>query len=113
MANFDDILYTNPPSVPLIEGADVAFDVEWETVEAGGIGAGSASATVYELPGGDDVTATVMPSGSHVISGNVISYKRFQDFTPGKTYLAVWGAEIYGNQERRKTLIPTFHAARK
>jgi len=104
MTDIANILYTNPSEVSLIAGQEVPFDVEWEGADAGAVSL--ATATVYDMPTGDDVTATVMPTGAHQVNGNVVTYKTLKALTSGKTYLGVFGATVNGVIELRKCKFP-------
>jgi hypothetical protein len=101
MPTLDDYIWTNPRSVPLIEGVGIPFDLEVEGAEDGAIT--SQAATVYDKHG-NDVTSTVMPSGSHTVSGNRISFKKLTALDPELSpYLALWDFTFNGADERRKT----------
>lgn len=63
----------------------------------------SPSATVYK--GRSDVTSTVMPSGSHTASGQVITLKPATAMVAGSDYAFIIQATVGGNTEQRKLIV--------
>lgn len=63
----------------------------------------SPTATVYK--GRSDVTSTVMPSGSHSASGQVITLKPVTALVSGVEYSVMVTATVAGNTEQRKLII--------
>lgn len=95
-----DILLVESP-ISMIEGESITFNITWQ-------GAGSLSsptAIVYKK--GADITSTVMPSGSHSVSGNVQTLKPLTPSTNdgGQKYVIVVQCEVDGNTEKRKLMV--------
>jgi len=63
----------------------------------------SPGATVYK--NGTDVTATVMPNGTHTVSGQNITLKPLTALTAGSDYSVIVNATISGNVEVRKLIV--------
>lgn len=63
----------------------------------------SPSATVYK--GRTDVSSTNMPSGSHSVSGQVITLKPFTAGVGNADYSVIVIATVAGNVENRKLVI--------
>jgi len=80
-------------------GATVTYTV---TV-AGANAPSSISAVVYK--NGSDVTATVMPSGSHSASGQVITLKPLTALVANTDYSIIVTATIAGNTEQIKLVV--------
>jgi hypothetical protein len=55
-----------------------------------------AAGTIAVYKNGADVTSTVMPSGSHSASGNVLTLKPLTALTGGETYLISIAATVDG-----------------
>jgi len=63
----------------------------------------SPGATIYQ--DGSDSTATNMPSGSHSVSGQVITLKPFTAGVAGSRYSILINATISGNIENRQLVL--------
>ena len=63
------------------------------------------SPTVVVYKNGTDVTATVMPTGSHTVSGQNITLKPLTLLTAGSDYAVIVNATIAGNTESRKLIV--------
>ena len=60
-------------------------------------------AAVYK--NGTDVVTTVMPSGTHTVSGQNITLKPLTLLTAGSDYAVIVNATIAGNTESRKLIV--------
>lgn len=79
----------------VIEGSTLTYSLTW----LGASTLASPSAKVYM--NGTDVTSTVMPSGSHSVSGNVQTLKpiAFQSGHGGNVYVVEPSCTVDGNNE--------------
>ena len=81
------------------EGETVTYTVTVEGTSA----PSSPSATVYK--NGTDVTSTVMPSGSHTASGQVITMKPVTALVAGSDYSIMLQATVGGSTELRRMVV--------
>lgn len=84
---FGDVFVVESPIYQL-NGETITYAIRWE----GASSVSSPSATVYR--GRTDVTSTVMPSGSHSASGDVITLKPLTALTSGSRYAVVVSATV-------------------
>jgi hypothetical protein len=94
--------------VSMVEGEVIAFSVDW----LGASKVESPSAAVYK--DGADITDSVMVSGdSHVVSNNVVTYKKITAGSSdgGSSYVAAFEANVDNNTEVRKLLIRVVKAS--
>lgn len=90
---------TLPPKIWMFPGETVTLNI---TVE-GSNAPTSPTAAVYK--GRTDVTSTVMPSGSHTVSGQVITLKPITALVGNSDYALMYTVTIAGNTEQRKIII--------
>jgi hypothetical protein len=80
---------TNSPwineGVPVEQGenASVPWSVKWPSAST----VASPTVKVYKKGTTTDVAATVMPSGSHTASGNLLTMKNLTALTGGESYI--------------------------
>jgi hypothetical protein len=79
----------------VVEGATITYSYTWTGISS----VSSPTATVYK--DGQDITSTVMPSGSHSVSGNVQTLKPivFQANHGGSKYVINIQAVADGNTD--------------
>jgi len=102
----EDTIYTNPgkPTNPWeqVEGSIIYYGIEWEGVTSSAV----SSVTVYREE--EDVTSSVMTSGTNSDSGNITSLKPITALTTdgGLYYVVVVKAVLdAGDTDVRKMLI--------
>ena len=74
------------------EAESVAYSIEYADYSS----VSSPSVTVYR--NGSDVTSTVMPSGSHTVSNNVVTMKNLTALNGGDTYIISITVTVTGSQ---------------
>ena len=91
-------VWVDEKEVDMVEGETITFAVEFK----GAVSVSGPGATVYRS--GTDVTSTVMPSGSHTASSNVVTLKPLtaQSGDGGQEYVVAVSATVDGNSEIRK-----------
>ena len=90
-----------------IEGESLVFNVTM-------LGASSVSSpTAFVYFNGTDVTSAAMPSGSHSVSGNVITLKALSVLAAyaGGELVVVPQATVDGNTELRKFMVSVLRAS--
>ncbi len=95
--------------IPVIEGESLFYNVTW----LGASAVSSPNATVYF--NGTDVTSAAMPSGSHSVSGNVMTLKALSVLAAyaGGELVVVPQATVDGNTELRKFMLSVLKASDK
>ena len=89
-------IWVRESPLDVIEGETLSFDMTWEV----GTTFSSPAAKVYK--NGRDQSATMMPSGTDVITGRVQTLKPITAFKADNVYVVVIQCIVDGNTEIRK-----------
>jgi len=94
-------IWVDEQEVDMAEGEIITFAVIFQ----GAVVVSGPGATVYK--NGEDVTSSVMPSGSHLVSGNVVTLKPINAIAGdgGQKYVVAIAATVDGNSEIRKVQV--------
>lgn len=91
--------------IEMVEGEKIRYAFRWEAA----VSITTATATVFRS--GTDITSTAMPSGSHDITGDIITLKRLWALTgdANQEYVVTITATVDANTEVRKLLVQISH----
>lgn len=95
-ATQEDAFVLNSPKT-LVEGEGITYSITYLNATT----CSSPSAIVYRN-GNNDVTSTVMPSGSHSATGNVVTLKPITGLVGNATYIIAVTATVDGNTRVKK-----------